>query len=106
MADLRSIVAEALTDSLSASLPSTYVDVADDVLAALADPEHHEALVRWAGDTIGLDALMRALVDAYGPDSIIASMVEVGALEQVQATLADSEPGENGALYRIRGDRG
>jgi hypothetical protein len=66
-------------------------------LAILARPANHEALVRWAGDTIGLDTLMRALVDAYGPASIVASMVEVGALERVTHEYLPefSEPCEN-----------
>ncbi len=81
--------------------PAETDQTARAVLDMLTRPALRELLVRWLGDTLGLDVVVRALVDAYGPESITQSMVEVGVLVPTRATLADSEAGEPRPLYAI-----
>lgn len=54
--------------------------------------ENTRTLVRWLGDTVGLDTLLTALLDAYGPDSVMRSLVEAGVLEESVCACEAGEP--------------
>lgn len=47
MPDLRGVVAEAISDSLSAAAPDVHMATAGDVLDAMAAPTNRAALVAW-----------------------------------------------------------
>jgi hypothetical protein len=89
---------DALVDILMGTDAFDSVHGPGEVLRCLARPDGHAALVRWIGDTIGLDVLVQDVLDAYGPDSIVHSLAAADVLVQAES---ETDDGGQGLLWVI-----